>query len=750
MIDVDPRLFSWGTGALLVGLGGYAIWRMIGGFQSAKQVADNRPLKEAVAKGDFIKAARLASEAGDWEEAARYFLRLGKELEAARALRKAESWSRAAELFDSNHDYRAAAQCYGRAGNTSAQMRMLEAAQDWATAAQLYEQKGDLRQAAESWQRADQPLKAAELLERIHELPTAQRLRAQHDEKSGNFAQAARHWLQLNDASRALDCLERAGDADGVTELLLQTGAHERAAERLASSGRFAEAGQAYERVPMYRKAALCFQKAGETERAIQCLTLDGDRLAVIKMRAALGQADEALRVALAIPTTDAIFVEVGQIAVELLVNRGDKAQALRILLQLLSAPLPAQERTALGKQGAELALELNDAAGGRQLLDRLAPMHRPGASEEPWLAQLRARTDELRQGTETADAIATPHPPSEPEVVVRSEAQKRASDGESTETVDEMTRTPPSKISGTQSFPGGSAGPEQRDAHGLAVPGWPSGIPQSLSSRYGELERLGQGGNGVVFRARDIMLGRQVVLKFMIQGTMPSEMARKYFLREVKLSANLNHPNIVHIYDMGNTDDMLWYAMEYVEGSPLTAYLNHGQPVRDHVFLVSVLEQLANALDYAHKQGLVHRDIKPDNILIATDGTLKLLDFGLARVLDDGFGEQSVLAGTPFYMAPEQLDGSDVNHRADLYAVGVVLFRMLTGYLPYTEGNVFVAHATAPVPSPLVYNPTLPAKAAEIIAKALAKRPAERYANCRQMAMDVHEALFGHVRPAR
>ena len=275
------------------------------------------------------------------------------------------------------------------------------------------------------------------------------------------------------------------------------------------------------------------------------------------------------------------------------------------------------------------------------------------------------------------------------------------------------------------------------------AIPeGWPNGVPVQLAERYGGLERLGQGGNGVVFRATDKRLDREVVLKFMIDGAMPSEVARRYFLREVKISASLNHNNIVHIYDMGNIDGVLFYCMEYVEGHPLTNFLGRGEPVRDPIFIMSAIEQLSAALDHAHGAGLIHRDIKPDNILIAKDGTVKLLDFGLSRALDDGFGENSVLAGTPFYMAPEQFDGSEVDHRADIYAVGVIIFRMFTGRLPYTE-NVFVAHALEPVPDPRQFNPDMPQAVIDVIMRCMAKRPDERYENCRLLALDMQRGLF-------
>ena len=744
MTDLELRtLFSYSM-AIGVTIGGaWAIQRWIGAAKVAAPPPDDAPrtpLEEAVQSGNWLKAGRIALEAGDWRAATQHFLAAQRPLDAARALRRGEAWQEAAQQFEKGRDFSSAAQCYLKSGRRAEALRMLEQTDELAQAAELAEQLGDLRKAGQILIRLGKVQEAAERFGRSGDAVKAGTLRAELAEQAEQWREAAQHWVQAQAWDRAVACLDRAGDDRGAAQLLQRLGKLDLAAERFARAGAYAESAALFEQQGLFRKAAMSHQKAGDTERAIRCLTLEGDKIAVIKLRQALGQTEEALRVAQAVSTTDAAYVEAAQIVAMIHINRGETAAAARALLTLMDAELPPATKTATGHRAAELFLELRDAVHGRQVLDKLAPLVLPGTEDERWVLAIQRQFAEVP----LIDALAGQPPPlgapSTPTLAMNL-ANAEATEAIDRDGVDEATAV----------YPGGRGDSRRSDAHDvpLTTDGWPQGVPLALSDRYGELERLGQGGNGVVFRAHDKLLGRKVVLKFMIQGTMPSETARKYFLREVKLSASLNHANIVHIYDMGNTDDVLWYAMEFVDGVPLTAHLAIGQPIRDIVFLMSVVEQLCAALDHAHAQGLVHRDIKPDNVLVAHDGSVKLLDFGLARAMDEGFGEQSVLAGTPYYMAPEQLDGSTVDHRADIYALGVVLFRMFTGHLPFADGNIFVAHAVEPVPDPRKFNRDLPADAVAVVLKTMAKKPGDRYSNCRQIALDVHAALFGHVKPA-
>lgn len=266
----------------------------------------------------------------------------------------------------------------------------------------------------------------------------------------------------------------------------------------------------------------------------------------------------------------------------------------------------------------------------------------------------------------------------------------------------------------------------------------WPEQVPEALSVRYDQFELLGSGGCGVVYRARDLMLGRDVVLKFLKPDS--SDIQRSYFLREVRLAGSLTHQNILQVYDIGTVEGRLYYVMQFVPGRTL------GDIVRDGPMpwatTVRIVRELCDALDHAHAKGILHRDVKPENVLLGDDGAVRLFDFGLARLKDAGFGKHSMVVGTPSHMAPEQIRGDAVDHHTDIYGVGVVAYELLTGRLPFMDGNMLLAHTTEPVPDPRTFRPDLPAAVTAVLTRALAKHPGDRFSSCGALATALGSAL--------
>jgi WD40 repeat protein/tRNA A-37 threonylcarbamoyl transferase component Bud32 len=254
----------------------------------------------------------------------------------------------------------------------------------------------------------------------------------------------------------------------------------------------------------------------------------------------------------------------------------------------------------------------------------------------------------------------------------------------------------------------------------------------------------LGFGGMSVVYLAEDLRLKRRVALKLLASSLAEDESFRERFLRESELAASIDHPNIVPIYEAGASEALLFIAMRYVEGRDLKERLQRGR--LDPGDAIGILAQVASALDAAHARGLVHRDVKPSNVLLDTgarpDGSdhVYLADFGLTRRVfeEAGIGDDGHLIGTIDYVAPEQIAGEEVDGRADVYSLGCVLYECLVGQPPFRRDSdlaVVFAHLETESPAPSAGRPELPAALDAVIARALAKDPEQRYPSCGELA---------------
>ena len=259
-------------------------------------------------------------------------------------------------------------------------------------------------------------------------------------------------------------------------------------------------------------------------------------------------------------------------------------------------------------------------------------------------------------------------------------------------------------------------------------IPGDPELRPGSIVHGYRLESRIGRGGMGVVFRATQLALGRAVALKIINPALAARESARARFIREARIGASVEHPNALPVFEIGDAEGRLFISMRYVNGADLNRIIEREAYVEPER-VVDIVQQVAGALDAAHANGLVHRDVKPHNILIALHGLREhayLTDFGLARhLLDTGLTGTGEALGTPAYMAPEQVLGRGVDARTDVYSLGVVLYHALTGSIPFTADSthaVLYAHVHEDVPQASAANTALPDGFDAVIARAMAK----------------------------
>lgn len=279
-----------------------------------------------------------------------------------------------------------------------------------------------------------------------------------------------------------------------------------------------------------------------------------------------------------------------------------------------------------------------------------------------------------------------------------------------------------------------------------MSVAGAPVGLAEALAGRYQLVRELGRGGMGIVFLARERSLDRDVALKVLPPDLATRADLRERFLREARTAAQLSHPHIVPIHSADESGGFAWFAMGFVDGETLAqriaarGRLGPAETVR-------VLREAAWALAYAHARGIVHRDVKPENVMLERGtGRVMVADFGIARqAADPSLTADGMVLGSVHYMSPEQVSGGALDGRSDLYALGVIGFRLLAGRLPFEDAvpsAVLVAHATRPAPSLGGMAPDVPRPLAAVIDRCLAKDPAQRFATGEQLADALTAAL--------
>ena len=275
-----------------------------------------------------------------------------------------------------------------------------------------------------------------------------------------------------------------------------------------------------------------------------------------------------------------------------------------------------------------------------------------------------------------------------------------------------------------------------------------------SAIGKYRIIELVGEGAMGVVYRAQDSVLDRAVAIKVMNDSIARQDDLRKRFLHEAQAAGSLQHPNVVCIYDLGEADGHLFIAMEFVHGVDLERLIEMGEPLSLQARLDIIIDVLTG-LAFAHKRGIVHRDIKPANIRVAEDGRAKIMDFGVAHLASSSMTSTGSILGTPTYMAPEQITEGKTSPATDIFAVGGVLYQILTHKKPFdapTLQNLFFKIITEKPQPVSELMPGLPPALDRIVLKAMAKEPSDRYASALDMANDltnVRSKLSGPSYPA-
>ena len=275
--------------------------------------------------------------------------------------------------------------------------------------------------------------------------------------------------------------------------------------------------------------------------------------------------------------------------------------------------------------------------------------------------------------------------------------------------------------------------------------------IGQLLDDRYEILEVIGTGGMAIVYKALDHRLNRQVAIKILKDEFSGDDEFRRRFRAEGEAVAMLSHPNIVQVYDVSSSDDANYLVMELIDGISLKQYMEV-KGVLNWKETLHFAMQIAKGLEHAHSRGIVHRDIKPHNIMVLKDGSVKVMDFGIARVMSKSNTLTKEALGSVHYISPEQARGGYSDERSDLYSLGITMFEMVTGHVPFEGENtvtVALAHLEDPMPDPRTLNPDVSPSLARIILKCTEKRPERRYPNAAAVISDLRRALLNDDDPS-
>jgi eukaryotic-like serine/threonine-protein kinase len=274
--------------------------------------------------------------------------------------------------------------------------------------------------------------------------------------------------------------------------------------------------------------------------------------------------------------------------------------------------------------------------------------------------------------------------------------------------------------------------------------------LPMEYFGEYKLLEKLGEGGMGSVFKAQETLANRVVALKVLRKNFAGNTSFVERFDREAKLAGALMHPNIVACHNAGTSRGVQYMVMEFIDGETMKQRINSEGGKLPEKEALKIVREVANGLSHAQSKGVVHRDIKPDNILLGNDGTVKVSDFGTAKSFldEESLTQTGVVIGTPHYISPEQVRAAkDIDHRADLYSLGATLYHALTGRVPFdapTALEIMRKHLQEELENPADICPGLSGEAIQIVTKLMAKLPAERYQSAEELAEDIDRVLKG------
>jgi len=681
-------------------------------------------LSVLIESGLWEQAGGLCAKLQDFNLAGEFFEKANKLQSAAEMYEKAGQFSKAGVLFEKTGFIEESANCYGQAGDfkkagelservwkeilreikktgSGAMQKKLEdlakrtsyyfkQAGDLKKSAWVLEQSGIKKYSAELYLLAGDKKKAAELFMEMGEVDRAMELFEQGGDTQKAMELRAQFYLKQNLLKEAAECYEKAGDFLTSADLYLRVGDKKKAGKLYLEGGDSKTAADVFYSAGEYLLSAQAYEAVGNYDMAIQVYERLNDNQKLAQLYEKMGDYYQA----------GLNYHKIGQVDL-----------ALRALSQV-------SEKSSDFISAVQL---IGDIYFEKKRFDQALNCYRRVMPKKPFgldnlelyyrLAQIYEQVGQANYAFNLYQQIWGISP--------------------GYQDLGERIKNLQQKISTTAQL---AVNPVMAGAGAVA---------QTGGFRYQMIKELGRGGMGVVYLAKDLNLQRQVALKVLPPEMNRSPDAVKNFIREAQNIAQLNNPYIVTLYDAGEYNQAYYLTMEYVEGENLRDLVVRYKKVPLSLG-IEIFKQLALALDYAHSKRVIHRDIKPSNIMLTETQTIKVMDFGLAALFDEVRTAQTQVSGTPLYMSPEQMQGRPLDHRTDIYSMGIMMYELFTGSPPFPEQGVSYHQVHTPPRPPKELNPEIPDSLSRIIFKALAKDPSQRYQNARSVYLDLSQVKGG------
>jgi tRNA A-37 threonylcarbamoyl transferase component Bud32 len=707
-------------------------------FERAGRLDDAVALYEA--HGDAMRAAQVLERNGSLEPAADLLVRAlnsehGRRLVGAEA---AMACRRAGEL-------------YARCGRVDPAIRVLRWGGELGFAAKiladvgrneeaidLYLEQGDLLSAAEVARRAQDPRRYHEFMARRAEQEGRLIEAAGHYEAAGNPFQAVRLYELGGRPDQAAEAARQGGLLDAAARLYERLGEVQTAADLLRELGRKDEARALLERAGT-SSSDLAIQRQADRKEFLNAAV----SVLALARQGEARRYEEALQYLEQVPRTSRDFLAARTMMGEVLAELGRNRAAIQALQELLVGVTPQPAHVPALYQYGRLLEHDGYLAGARaayRAVARFEPHYRDVMARVLRLKETDVRRPESgpqQDGvSQVPMVVAGPAPKSEgAEHLSQDLVLPGFGAGQTPVKVDDLLDTGP------------SLGPRVRDPTAPVPPPRPASsspppdhlVGTVLRDRFRLERRVGRGAQAQVYLARDQVLDREVAIKVLSESSTPDENGLGRFLREARLAARVHHGNCIAIYDFGQEKGIVFIAMEYFEGKTLRELLRKG-PI-DAYLALRIARDVAAALGAVHEAGIVHRDVKPTNVLVDQHANVRIADFGVARFITDD-SSSGMMVGTMKYMSPEQARGKDADRRADVFSLGVVMYEMLNGKPPFGGTlDALIARVNKPPPE-LPAELDLPDVVRGIVRRCMQRRPEHRYASIEPLIDDINDAL--------